>query len=48
MDDEEKKCVCAEDCGCKCNVCGDGCCEQTKVNASTDADAEVADEEEAV
>lgn len=48
MDEETKKCVCADDCTCKCDDVGCGCCEKKDSGADIDPEAEPAEETEEV
>ncbi len=46
MDDETKKCVCTDDCTCKCNDVNCGCCEKTDAGEDVDPEAEIDEETE--
>lgn len=44
--DEDKKCVCTEDCTCKCNDVDCGCCEKKTTEDDVDPEAEAIDNDE--
>jgi hypothetical protein len=38
--EEDKKCVCTDECECKCSKCGHDCCDQKEVSDDADTDTE--------